>query len=303
MFHQLARKGWQTEHHAGGWRLCHPRLTEAVYVNVTARWITLVYPFQGLEHQLQAVADQARTYHSLLEQNEQMFMAKLCLDDDAVPLLTIEIPAQQVQLILLDWALDSFLCYAAAPIEEEDREAEQELRILPKDTYYRPDETPGLPRITVSRYIKGIEMRKWFLKEEPSKTGIVWHLGYKGRFRVFDGYLVITKNWTYFQIPLLRDLVPPVLQEKNVQVQVLFLKYLLQLNALWFMAKLGISKDGCLLLLLEVPTETLDFPFFQLATSSLATYLDRYEQEVQIMAALHHDSQLVALLSERACFD
>lgn len=291
IFHEVVRKGWQVTPLEEGWQLNHIYLKGALYMHATEQWINLTYPLSIADNNdqpEQAIGDRVLLYRHLLEQNEHMYMAKFCLDDEDRPLLTAEFSARSTHHVLLNWALDAMLCYGdSASLQEEP----------PVDGgYYEPDIMPGLPKTTIFRYIKGVESRQWLLKEEPKDAGLSWHLGYRGRFRLFNSYLAVTKNWTYFQVPLLVEATPSVLLEEDLRLQVLFLKYLLQLNMLWFMARLGISKDGCLLLLMDVPTETLDFALFQLATSTLANYLDRYEQELQIMASLQHDRQLTALL-------
>jgi hypothetical protein len=315
MFHQIARKGWQSLPLERGWQLKHPDIKGAVYVNVTEQWISIIYPLDAAqmlttrsnpqqaeaelpaEHEEnqpnQSQLDLVRGYRSLLKQNERMFMAKFCLDEDAHPLLMVEISAKCSQRILLERALDALIHYANAFSSEENAP------LLTREAYALPDETPGMPRETIFRYIKGVEVAHWGLKKEPGRSGQSWHIGHQGHFRVFDVYLTLTKNWAYFQIPVLPDRIPSVLMAEDTRLRALFFKYLLQLNALWFMARLSISADSYLLILLEIPTEALDFTLFQLATSTLAIYLDRYEQELQIMASLENDQELIELLSKK----
>jgi hypothetical protein len=298
MVHQIAKKGWQPLPLKGGWQLRHPETEEAIYLSITDQWTSFVYPLdpwridgtparlsppESIDQPDQMLAERTRSYHILLERNEHMFMAKFCLDEQCRPLLTVEIPTRYASPLLLDRALASLIHYAAPPLPES---------IL-------PDETPGLPREVVFRYINGIKASHWILKEEPRNLGQSWHLAYKGfSSRLFDVYLTLTRNWAYFQIPVLLSRVPSVLLEEDIRLQALFFKYLLQLNELWYMARLSLGVDSSLLLLLEIPTEALDFTLFQLATSTLATYLNRYGQEMQIMASLQLDQDLIGLLSK-----
>lgn len=304
--HQIARKGWQPVPFKGGWQLRHPETQEAVYLSLTDQWMSLVYPLDplhlsgapaqlsssGSAHPLReepeeqaALAERTRSYRTLLERNECMFMAKFGLDEHGRPLLMVEIPARYASRLLLERALDSLIYYAAPS--------------LPESSW--PDEIPGLPREIVFRYINGIKEARWILKEEPRSLGQSWHLAYKGFSRIFDVYLTLTRNWVYFQIPVLLNRIPSVLLAEDTGLQGLFLRYLLQLNELWYMARLSLGVDHSLLLLLEIPTEALDFPLFQLATDTLATYLNRYEQEMQIMASLQLDQELIGLLSTKIC--
>jgi len=277
IFYRMVRKGWQPAPIEGGWRLCHPHTQEAVYVALTKEWISLTYPLDILP----AGAALFEHYRSLLERNERIFMARFCLDPSARPCLIVDICARCPQSILFERALDALL-YAVDTSVRAD--------VL-------PDDLPGLPRETVFRYIRGIRSARWVLKEEPQGMGQNWHLLFKGRFHVFDVYLTLTRQWVYFQIPILPGRVPPVLQEDSLAARYLFCTYLLRLNEHWFWARLSLSAEGCLLIVLDIPTEALDFPLFHLASETLATYLDRYVQELQTIASLHHDPELTQLLS------
>ncbi len=156
----------------------------------------------------------------------------------------------------------------------------------------------GIPHETIVRYIQNLSIAGWGIKESP--RDLTWHLGYKGLLRVYDVYLNVTKMWAYFQVPILVDRVAPVLSAGNLEAQSLFLEYLLKLNATWFMAKIGISEADQVLLLVEVPVETLDFSLMQFLARTIGTYLDRYGQEIQIMALLHNDPRLSELLQAAA---
>ena len=66
-----------------------------------------------------------------------------------------------------------------------------------------------------------------------------------------------------------------------------------------YMAKLGFSDAGQVLMMLEVPTQEFDFEMFRLVTRMLGTYLDLYGREIQIMAHLQTDQRLMEKLGVR----
>ena len=295
ILNQFERKGWQITPVEDGWKLSHSSAEREVYLHVTSQWYCLACPLNMEE--TRGTAHDGPAYHlyrHLLEQNERMYMAKTSLDEHSCLLLMVEVPAKRASQLLLNWALDSLTRFSLSGPGGSGGQSNSIFRDT-QTTLYPPDMTPGISKETMSRYIKGIEVSRWGIFDEPD--GSIWHLGYKGRLRVFDVYLNCTKTWTYFQVPVLVDRIAPVLLSPETQDQLVFLKYLLRLNYVWFMAKMGISTEGQVLLLLEIPTETLDFALFQYATHTLATYLDRYEQEIQIMASLQHDRQLTELLT------
>lgn len=297
---QLERKGWRSTPLNAGWLLEHPDVDGEVYLSVTNQWLSLTCPLKSMRKkgsQDLALPDQIRTYRYLLEQNEQIFMARLGLDDEGTVLLMVEVPMKGSQH-LLSWAIDSLIRYASEYMAGGNGVVASQVAIpigIPE--HYPPGETPGIPRETMASYLKGIESNQWRVRSAPQGLGLNWNLGYKSRLRQFDATLTISQNWVYLQVPILMEFVPSVLTSDDIELQALFLNYLLRLNCAWYMAKLGLYTNGYLLLLLELPTETLDFSLFQLATSTVATYLDRYVQEIQIMASLQHDQQLIELLT------
>ncbi len=297
---QLKRRGWRATSLNGGWLLERPDVDGEVYLSATDQWFSLVYPLKSMQKkgsQQLALPDQVRTFRYLLEQNEQIFMARLGLDDEGTPLLMAEVPTRGSQH-LLDWAIDTLTRYASEYMAGGNGVmAPQVASPLDPPAYSLPGETPGIPRETMAGYLKGIEANRWRVTSAPQGLGLQWNLGYKSRLRQFDATLVVSQNWVYLQVPLLMDFVPSVLASEDIKLQSVFLNYLLRLNCAWYMAKLGLYTNGYLLLLLELPTETLDFSLFQLATNTVATYLDRYMQEIQIMASLQHDQQLIELLT------
>lgn len=297
---QLKRRGWRTIPLDGGWLLEHPDVAGEVYLSATNQWLSLLCPLKSTQKrgsQDVALLDRVRTYRYLLEQNEQIFMVRFGLDDEGTPLLMAEVPAKGAQH-LLNWAIDSLTRYASEYMAGGNGViAPQGAVPIDIPEYYPPSETPGIPRETMIGYLKGIEANQWRVTSAPQGLGLNWSLGYKSRLRQFEATLTVSQNWVYLQVPILMEWVPSVLTSDDIELQAVFLKYLLQLNCAWYMAKLGLYTNGYLLLLLELPTETLDFSLFQLATGTVATYLDRYVQEIQIMASLQHDQQLIELLT------
>jgi len=299
----LERRGWQALPQGGGWRLSRRGTTDVLYLSATSRWLCLQYPIatgaNGRDPRRSTPADQIRLYRHLLGRNEQMFMTKFGLDDAGQPVLTVEVPGRGGNSSCLVWAVEALNRYALKPslqlgaLEKGPPQVASEwsvARVL-------ADETPGVPKETIARYLKGAEAWGWGAKAEPE--GPTWHLVYKGRLRVFDVYLTTTRTWSYFQAPTLVEGTASVLRA-DAPAQAAFLGYLLRLNDACFMAKIGLGEEGQPLLLLEAPTELLDFAFFSLAVRTLATYLDRYGPELYLMASLDRDRNLAELLTRKA---
>ncbi|MCD4684856.1 MAG: hypothetical protein K8S97_02835 [Anaerolineae bacterium] len=85
----------------------------------------------------------------------------------------------------------------------------------------------------------------------------------------------------------------------DLATELAFLEYLLSVNDAWYMAKLGLDEAGQVLVMLEVPTPDLDFETFRMVAHLLATYLDLYAREMQIMAHLPSDPKLAERLVSR----
>ena len=83
----------------------------------------------------------------------------------------------------------------------------------------------------------------------------------------------------------------------NMRTYPLLLEYLLRLNYHLYMAKVALDHENQILLLLEVPTNLLDLPLFQLVTSTISTYIDRYGQEMLVMSLLEPDQLLSKVLA------
>jgi hypothetical protein len=272
----IERKGWQLQRAGEGWHAVQPGQETDLFLSYTTSWICLQAPLVG-----ETVAT-GESYRRLLANNETMFMAKTCLDHCRTPILQVDLPGSS-GVHLIDYALDALVRYAH---QDALREAVDRTS---KERYF--DEPPGIPHEVIANYLQAVLPRGWGASSKPK--GITWALKYKGQ-RLFNVYLTITRSWAYFHAAVLPEAV--VLGEA---VQQTFYDYLLGVNQVLYMAKLGLSDAGHALLMLEVPTQSFDFEMFRLATRLLGTYLDLYGREIQIMAHLQSDPRLMEKLGVR----
>jgi hypothetical protein len=270
----IERKGWQTQRAGDGWRAHHPDQGADLFLSFTPSWICLQAPL--------AVESGATAYRRLLSNNEVMFMAKACLDHHGTPTLQVDLPGSS-GVHLIDYALGALARYVDqdAPSESGDRTS--------RERYF--DAPPGIPHEVIAYYLQAVLPRGWGASSKPK--GITWPLKYKGQ-RLFNVYLTITRSWAYFYAPVLPEAVAP-----DEAVHKTFCEYLLGVNHVLYMAKLGIGQASQVLLMLEVPTQEFDFEMFRLATRLLGTYLDLYGREIQIMAHLPTDRRLMEKLGVR----
>src|SRR5947207_7846974 len=105
----LERKGWRTTSINNGWRLSHRQTEGVIYMSITPQqWVCFVSPLLEEGNKANwssASSDPARLYRSLLERNEQMFMAKFALDNDDAPLLMAEVALKDAHPLLPLWAV------------------------------------------------------------------------------------------------------------------------------------------------------------------------------------------------------
>jgi hypothetical protein len=272
----IERKGWQTQRAGDGWHAYQPDQGTDLFLSFTPSWTCLQAPL---------VAETGTTgefYRRLLIDNEAMFMAKVCLDPHGTATLQVDLPASS-GIHLIDYALGALARYADqdAPRESGDRTS--------KERYF--EEPPGIPHEVIAYYLQAVLPRGWGASSKPK--GVTWSLKYKGQ-RLFGVYLTITRSWAYFHAPVLPEVV--ALSET---VQKTYFEYLLAVNHVLYMAKLGLSDAGQTLLMLDVPTQEFDFEMFRLVTRLLGTYLDLYGREIQIMAHLQTDPRLMEKLGVR----
>lgn len=288
----IERKGWRVERLPTGWQLARPGLEAAIYLSFTPSWICLHAP---VESPGSAADDEqsVRLYRYLLGCNEAMFVARFCRDSVGRLVLHADVPGGS-SVHRIDYALDALtrsltlygpeLVAGALDLMPGTDRAAREL-------YF--DEPPGIPHEVIGSYVRAVEPHGWLARNKPK--GITWPLGYKGQ-RMFEVYLTITRSWTCFHIPAMIE-VPAAVKEGPWAVQRAFLEYLLRVNDAWYMAKTGMDEVGRVLIMLEVPTQELDFDLFRLITRLLAAYLNLYAREVQIMAHLPSDPKLRPMLA------
>lgn len=296
---QTKKNGWLASPVQGGSRLTHPQTGQQVFVSSTKHWIWLGSPVEPSDNRAVA-SDSFDQWHWLLQRNEHMFMAKYSLDNHNAPVLSVEIPSEDATTPMVNKAFGSLARYSRAQgsatinLASEDTiskvyRGEQKLLSL-HSSYLEP----SISRETFRQYMGALQGSGWGIVR--SLQDFPWDLGYKNRLRSFHTYFTISRNWATFQIPLIDERVETVLKA-NSEMRTLFVRYLLRLNDLWFMAKLGINVHNQVLLLLEIPAETFNFSLLRFITRTISTYIDRYAQEIQIMAALQKDPRLSKLLS------
>ena len=298
--HLARRSGWLVTPTRDGARLSRtgPQGQQwSVYFSANSHWACFQWPIGRVG--LQDPLHRAALYRYLLTLNDRMFMARFALDDVGQLLLAAEVPASQAQnTSLVSRALESLTVYAGrylGAVTDYIRRPDQSPPAAELPVARRPAEgIPIIPNETLALYLKSVEPEGWGIREKPA--GQTWHLGYKRQLRLFEVYLTLMASWAYFQAPVLVEPRPPALQAEG-EIQAAFLHYLLRLNDALYMARLGLDDDGQVLLLLELPTEALDFPLFRLAIRTLACYLDGYAREVQIVAWLDRDRHLASLLT------
>lgn len=312
----LQSKGWRALPAQEGWQLSREATEGNILMSITAHgWLCLTLPLQNDPAIMALLQTNGEGYRILLERNVDMFLAKFALDRNGVPLLMAEVNLKDSDPTLAYWAVEALAQYQTPKRLETFVEMEWAMAssIIPQtENLHRtvniklagaapkiPDIVGGVSDDTIKLYLNGIQVYGWSSKEKLE--GFSWHLLYRGHHRVFDVYLSSSRTWVYFQIPILVDRIASILtlSEGNTNTQQLrsfFLKYLLRLNQSWFLAKVGVSTDDQVLLLLEIPTQLLDFALFRQAARAIEIYLDRFEQEIQIMASLQHNPRLFELL-------
>lgn len=269
------RRGWHTEPLSQGWRAHQPAMSGDVFLSTTPSWITLFTLVQAGDD-----SSEELQHRQWLLRNEAMFMAKYCRDHQGVITLQVDVPRTAS---LLDYALDAITRYCDQPASTDPTID----RISPDHYYEKP---PGIPPEVLAYYLRAMESYGWGLHGKPK--GITWLLVYKG-YRVFEAYLTVTQAWAYFQLPL----VPDQLSLAESASHAALFEYMLGINQVLYLAKLGINEAGQVMLMVDWPTQELDFDRFRLITRLLAQYADLYAREVQIMAHVATDHRLTEYLN------
>jgi hypothetical protein len=298
----LQSKGWQARPSNGSWLLSRDRSEGVIQMSVTPhQWLCLSTLFSGDGNESApggTARERSDVFRALLEQNLFMYMTKIVLNREGRPLLMTEVALKDTNPLLVDWAVESIAHYKARrqlevvgetelaiaqSITEDNARVYTTVKVQLKSVLSKPpDVVGGVADETIQRFVGGIQNYGWRIKEKLE--GFSWHLVFMGYHRYFDVFLTSSRTWLYFEIPILEGRVATVLttldSSTNIQEaqeqRMLFLRYLLRLNQSWFMAKIGISTDDQVLLLLEVPTQALDFALFREITRAVGMYLDRF---------------------------
>lgn len=280
-------KGWNAIPIDGGWRLDRPGLTKRIlYAGLNDHWICF---YQRLDRPDNSDEMQsAQLYRDLLTINERrMFLTKFALDASGDLLLSAEVPLIGNYLRLIDRALEAFIKYDSlystglrkgVRVESEPLSKTGKSLVISADKFLE--------------FVAKLDLYNWGSMKKP--VGPSWHLGYKGRLRLYDAYFGVSNSWAVFQIPVL--LRKGSSEPLNPRAQRLFLRYLLRLNDELYMSKFGLSEDGQILLLVELPVQELNYELFLFAIRTISKYLELYTQELEIMAAPERDEQILKLL-------
>ncbi|HXD30184.1 MAG TPA: hypothetical protein VN643_03655 [Pyrinomonadaceae bacterium] len=279
----LMEQGWNATASASGWRLVHAESeAQTVYACLSEHWLS----FSQLVAQPRTPNEQhnVELFGNLLKVNERhMFLTKFALNAAGDLMLSAEVPLVGNYSQLIVRTLESFTTYRN--IYDD---------VVSKRTLERKSDAAGtftLPADTFMEYVGRIELYSWGSMKKP--VGQTWHLGYKGRLRLYDAYFGVTTSWAVFQVPVLlkRDAMP-----EDPRSLSLFLRYLLRLNDELYLVKFGIGEEGQVLLLLEVPVQELNYELFLFAIRTLSKYLDSYTQELDIMSAPEREVNIQKLL-------
>jgi len=142
-------------------------------------------------------------------------------------------------------------------------------------------------RSTLIQYFKSVASQGWSLRHDPRVNH--WQAVYKSQDeRSFDVYLSFDRSWLYFQMPLPLKVSHSYSSSHRLRLQ----QYLLQLNQTIYWAKLGLDGQEQVLLLLDIPIESLTLRRFQRATQTLAAYANSLFDEIRIMINLEQDKHL-----------
>ena len=280
-------KGWNATPLAGGWRLDCPLLSKhTVYAGLGDHWLCFSQRVDRPD-----TSDETRSaelYTELLTFNERyMFLLKFALNADGDLMLLAEVPLVGDYLRLIDRTLDAFIKYGnSSPDSLRDNQ------LVRTKTVGGGDRTVVIPADKFLEFVARLELYNWGSLKKP--VGPSWHLGYKGRLRLYDAHFGVSNSWAVFQVPVLlsKSSVKPL----DPRAQRLFLQYLLRLNDELYMIKFGIGEGGQVLLLLELPVHELNYRLFLFAIRTISKYLELYTQELEIMAAPERDENILKLL-------
>lgn len=288
----MTRNDWELSQspQGEGWRLA--RNTEALYVDCNHHWLNLSMSVVAVS------ASNSPLYDYLLLLCRRCFMAKYSLDSGGQILLQAEIPLVSLERKFCQQAFEAIAVYS------------QKYSTLLSTMASNPERigstTTAIPSVSDSRkemevfsqqnmvlYVSTVEHQGWHLKDRPALNQ--WQIVYKGYDHSLDGFLCFDRSWAYFQMLLLHEAYVP--QQHSALCHANFYSYLLRLNEEIYWAKLGLDEDGQVLLLLEIPLVMFDLQRFRWAMHTLATYINDYVGDIQIMAKLEQDKRLASLFS------
>ena len=292
----LLNLGWRTVAVEGGWRLEHsgPDKTQ-LYANVSQNWFDLSMPLES--SLISDPRERFLAYQKLLGLNERaLFLAKFALDDDDRLLLMTQIPLADSSPQFIKLAVESLATYGPRY---------QTLSQRNEAALAKPDRKPPVAgrepkRPTMSAdifadFIRSAALEGWGTDAQPQEQ--TWLLKHRGRLRIYEAYLSLTESWAAFQVPVLIGDKAAALR-LDYSVRALFLRYLLRLNDQLYMVKFGVDEDGRVLLLLELPCQELNYNLFRFAVRTIGKYLERYSQELEILALPERDKHILALLTQ-----
>lgn len=201
---------------------------------------------------------------SILWHNSRLLMAKLYKDAQNRTILGAQWPTNHLTFSAFKLLLTTITQALQSLYRDEDAGTEQQANQM---LLYIPQER-------IWQYLYQINVSGWILADSPQDS--CWHFGYRGHRGEPDSvYMHFTAHWTHFQSPIrIREL--PHLEA--------ICDYLLHLNRYMIMAKFRLSGQGNIMLTIQCPTEQLDFPLFNVCMQGMATYLDRFSQEVILLA-------------------
>lgn len=277
----------------GGWRLDGPGTgARGIYAGLGENWLNLQLPLG--EPPAADARECAALYAKLLALNERkVLVAKFALDWEGQLLLCAEVPLKRLHRQLLSRSLESLVVYGGLYGESLPRLAAPDPAPAKREGV-AAGATPAAFAQTLTGFVGRLALENWGSLEQPA--GDTWKLGYKGRLRLYEVYLSVTKSWVSFQVPVLLQAKPEALS-LNPGARSLFLRYLLRLNDAFYMVKFGLDEGGRMLLMLELPLQGLTYDLFLTAVRTISRYLESYTQELEIMASPERDKKIFELLT------
>ena len=229
-------------------------------------------------------------------------MCKYSIDSSGSLLLQLELPLRNLERRYCHKAIEALSVYAdkyAVP----QRDTHHLTEITPeneRDAMIAENGATSDPIIEVVSpqdlhlYFRAIKHYGWKLGGRQGANR--WYAIYESPDRSFETYINFGQSWAYFQIPILNE--RNNLQSRSESCKEIFYRYLLQLNEQIYWVKFGVDEEDQVLLMLDMPVDMFDWGRFQWATRALSRYARDFAYDIQIMAGLDRDKQLLSLLQE-----